>query len=109
MAIPRRQRPMQSGRSAKDAQFNIRMALDNKRKVERAAKVAKQSLTEFAEAAVLERAEEILTRHEQIRLSDRDFDLFVQIMEGNTKPTRVAVREAAEFSQGRMEGSRYHW
>jgi uncharacterized protein (DUF1778 family) len=109
MPVRRRQEQRQNGRVTKDTQFNIRMAPDNKRKVERAAKVAKQTLTEFAESAVLDRAEEILAHHERILLSDRDFDIFVCIMEGDTVPTRTAIREAKEFSRGRMEGSRYHW
>ena len=86
-------------RARKDVQFNIRMAFENKERVERAAKVTKQSLTEFAEAAVLERAEEVLERHERILLSDRDFDAFVRMMNADTKPTKTALREAAEFSQ----------
>ena len=96
-------------RARKDVQFNIRMAVENKERVERAAKVTKQSLTEFAEAAVLERAEDVLRRHEYILLSDRDFDLFVKLMNSDKKPTKTAQREAAAFRRGRMEGSRYYW
>ena len=96
-------------RPRKDVQFNIRMAFENKERIERAAKVTKQSLTEFAEAAVLERAEQVLDRHERILLSDRDFDAFVRMMNAGAKPSKTALREAAEFSQGRMEGARYHW
>ena len=90
-------------------QFNIRMAVENKLKVERAARVANQSLTEFAEAAVVQRAEEVLERQERILLSDRDFERFVQLMTAEAAPTETALREAAEFNQGRMNGSRYHW
>ncbi len=90
-------------------QFNIRMAVDNKLKVERAARVTNQSLTEFAEAAVVQRAEEVLERQERILLSDRDFERFVQLMTAEAAPTEAALREAAEFNQGRTDGSCYHW
>jgi predicted HicB family RNase H-like nuclease len=50
----------------KDVRFNIRMAFENKERIERAAQVAKQSLTESAGAAVLERAKQILDRHERM-------------------------------------------
>ena len=90
-------------------QFNIRMAVENKIKVERAARAANQSLTEFAEAAVVQRAEEVLARQERILLSDRDFARFVVLMTAEADPTETALREAAEFNQGRMDGSRYHW
>ena len=96
-------------RQRKDVQFNFRTALENKEKVERAARIAKQTLTEFAETAVIERAERTLARHESILLSDQDFDRFVELMNAETAPTKTARREAKEFSQGRMGGGRYHW
>lgn len=90
-------------------QFNIRMAVANKTKVERAARVANQSLTEFAEAAVMQRAEEVLERQERILLSDQDFERFVQLMTSDAAPTETAVQEAAAFRQGQSDGSRYRW
>jgi len=90
-------------------QFNIRMAIENKLKVERAARAANQSLTEFAEAAIVQRAEEVLERQERILLSDRDFERFVHLMTADTEPTETALREAAAFNQGQRDGSRYRW
>ena len=90
-------------------QFNIRMALENKTKIVRAARAVNQSLTEFAEAAVVQRAEEVLERQERIALSERDFEQFVRLMTADAEPTETALREAAEFSQGHMDGPRYHW
>ena len=92
-----------------NTQFNIRMAVENKLKVERAARAANQSLTEFAEAAVVQRAEEVLERQERILLSDRDFERFVQLMTSDAEPTETALREAAAFNQGQSDGSRYRW
>ena len=46
---------------------------------------------------------------ERIELSDRDYDLFVEIMTADVEPTALALREVAEFRKGRMEGNRYHW
>jgi uncharacterized protein (DUF1778 family) len=90
-------------------QFNIRMAVENKIKVERAARVVNQSMTEFAEAAVVARAEEVLERQKHILLSNRDFDRFVELMTVDIEPTETALREAAAFNQGHNEGSRYRW
>ena len=92
-----------------NTQFNIRMAVENKSKVERAARAANQSLTEFAEAAVVQRAEEVLERQERILLSERDFERFAALMMADTEPTETALREAAEFNQGKKDGSRYRW
>ena len=90
-------------------QFNIRMAVENKIKVERAARASNQSLTEFAEAAVVQRAEEVLERQQRILLSDQDFERFVRVMTADAEPTETALREAAEFNQGQSDGSRYRW
>lgn len=95
--------------AAQNIQFNIRMAAENKAKVERAARVANQSLTEFAEAAVVQRAEEVLERQERILLSDQNFDRFVALMTTDAEPTETALHDAAEFNQGQMDGSRYRW
>ena len=93
----------------KDVQFNFRMAQENKEIIERAARLSKQTLTEFAETAVIERAASTLARHESIFLSDRDFERFVELMTTDTVPTETARREAKEFGRGRIEGGRYHW
>jgi len=76
------------------------MAVENKLKVERAARAAHQSLTEFAEAAVMQRAEEVSERQKRILLSDRDFARFVQVMTADAEPTETTLHEAAEFNQG---------
>ncbi len=89
--------------------MNIRVAAETKAQIERAAKVSRQSLTEFTTSAVVERAEEVLARYDQIVLSDRDYELFTQMMTAETEPTEIARQEAAEFREGQQEGSRYRW
>ena len=90
-------------------EFSIPIAADNRVKVEQAARFTNQSLSEFAAAAVVERAEEVLQRQAYIQLSDRDFERFVQMMTADTEPTETALREAAIFNQGQMDGPRYRW
>ena len=97
------------GKTRQDVQLNIRMAAETKERIERAAKVARQSLTEFTETAAIERADAVLTSHERIVLSERDYALFQEIMTAETEPTEKALQEAAEFRQGRKHGSRYQW
>ena len=45
----------------------------------------------------------------EIVLSDRDYALFEEIMTQEHEPTELALRGAAEFMSGTMEGSRYRW
>jgi uncharacterized protein (DUF1778 family) len=91
------------------AQFNIRLAVENKEKIERAARAMQQTLTEFAEKAMLASADAVLERQKQIQLSDRDFERFAQMMSEDAEPTETALREAAEFNTGRLSGGRYQW
>lgn len=96
-------------RAQQNTQLNIRMAVENKAKLERAARAANQTLTEFAEAALVQRAEEVLERQERILLSERDFERFVQFMTAEDELAETALQEAAAFNQGQMQGARYRW
>jgi len=94
----------------KDIQFSIRTDSDTKARAARAAEAAQMTLTEFVEAAVRERADEVLARHDQILLSDHDFLLFEELMTRAVEPNDVVRAEAAEFNQGRFDAQgRYHW
>ncbi len=50
-----------------------------------------------------------LTPSEEITLSDRDYELFTKIMTEEREPTELALRGAAEFRAGTMEGTHYFW
>ena len=94
----------------KDIQLSIRTDRDTKSRVERAAGVARMTLTEFVEEAVSGLADEVLARHEQITLSDRDFALFEELMRRSVEPSDLVRAEAAEFNRGRFDAQgRYHW
>ncbi len=45
----------------------------------------------------------------EVVLSDEDFVLFKSMMTADTEPTDIALREAAEFRTGKVDGPRYHW
>ncbi len=102
------QNAAKSGR--KDIQFSIRTDSETKARAARAAEVAQVTLTEFVEAAVRERADEILAQHDQILLSDRDFLLFEELMKRTIEPNDLVRAEVAEFDQGRFDAQgHYHW
>jgi hypothetical protein len=67
-----------------------------------------QSSSRSKLAKQLEATHALPSDHEPILLSDRDFDLFVEMMAADTKPTQTAMREASEFRKGRIKGSRYY-
>jgi uncharacterized protein (DUF1778 family) len=92
--------------TARQVQFNIRMSTKEKQRIEDAARVSRQTITEFTQNALAEKADEILAHHEQIVLSNRDYNQFVAIMTADTEPTEIAKREAAGFKTGKVEGAR---
>lgn len=94
----------------KDIQFSIRTDSATKVRAARAADIARMTLTEFVETAVRERADEILARHDQVLLSDRDFLLFEELMQRAIEPNDLVRSEVADFNQGRFDPQgRYHW
>ena len=70
---------------------------------------SEMSDVEFAFPAQAEVVLEELTLTGAIVLSDRDFERFEKIMAADSEPTELAMRGAAEFRTGKIEGSRYYW
>lgn len=94
----------------KDIQFSIRTDSDTKVRAARAAEVARMTLTEFVESAVRERTDEVLARHDQVLLTDRDFLLFEELMKRAIGPNDLVRAEVADFNRGRFDPQgRYHW
>jgi len=93
----------------RQTQFNIRMSASEKQRIEAAARASRQSLTEFTQSALAEKADEVLARYEEIVLSERDYNQFVAIMTSGSEPTEIAKKEAAEFKAGKVDGARYRW
>lgn len=94
----------------RSVQFSIRTDRDTKARVERAAGVAHMTLTDFVEEAVRGLAEEVLARHEQILLSDRDFAFFEELMTRPVETNALVRSEVTEFNEGRFDAQgRYRW
>jgi uncharacterized protein (DUF1778 family) len=80
--------------SPTQTRINCRVSVAIKRRAEEAAGILGQSITAFTETALSEKAEEVFTRLGVVRLSDRDFEEFLRII---NKPAQVtdALRKAA--------------
>ena len=81
--------------SIRKARLEIRLNPQAKEKIEQAAVVSHQSLTDFVVTSLLRVSEEALERQRVIHLSNRDRDLFLKALEADTRPNR-ALRKAAE-------------
>jgi uncharacterized protein (DUF1778 family) len=77
------------------ARLDIRLNPQAKEKIERAAVVSHQSVTDFVVTSLLRASEEALERQQMIHLTNRDRDLFLAALEKDVRPNLV-LRKAAE-------------
>ncbi len=67
-------------------------------------------LTEPVELAARGLADEPLSPHEQVLLTDRDFQLFEELMTRATEPNALVRSEVEGFNKGHFDAQgRYHW
>lgn len=81
-----------------DARIEFRLPSAVREEIERAAIAQNRSLTDFATAALTETARKVLAeqaQHEHVRLSNRDRDRFLAILDADAPPNR-ALQAAAK-------------
>lgn len=81
------------------ARLNCRVSARIKRQAEEAAALLGQSITDFTESALADKAQAVLERHERILLSERDFARFVAAIENPAEPTEGLKALMAEHRQ----------
>ena len=85
--------------SSEQVRLSCRVSARIKKRAEDAASLLGQSITDFTEAALEEKALAVLEKHERITLSERDFAQFTALLE-NPKPPTLELREAlAEYQR----------
>lgn len=82
-------------KALRGARLDIRLNSKAKEKIEQAAAVSHQSITDFVVTSLLRASEEALERQKLIQLTNRDRDLFLAALETDVRPSR-ALRNAAE-------------
>jgi len=84
-------------KSATKARMNFRLAPEIKERVALAASITGQEMTDFAVAAISERADEIISRHTTIHLSEADHEFFLRALEHQKAPSKRARTAAAKY------------
>ena len=82
-------------RAVRAARLEIRLNAQAKEKIEQAAAVSHQSITDFVVTSLLRASEEALERQQMIQLTNRDRDVFLAALETDVRPNK-ALRKAAE-------------
>jgi uncharacterized protein (DUF1778 family) len=77
------------------ARLDVRLAQRAKEKIEEAALVSHQTLTDFVVTSLLRASDEALKHHQAIRLTNRDRDLFLAALDADERPN-PALRKAAQ-------------
>ena len=75
------------------ARVEFRLPSDEKEVIEQAVRLLGISITEFARPRLLEDARKIVAEHSITRLTDRDRDIFLTMLEADGEPA-AALRKA---------------
>ena len=73
------------------ARLNIRLPLHVKERIEQAAQVSGVSLTDFTIANLSQSADEILERYHFRKLSNRDRDIFLAMLDADDEPNEKLI------------------
>jgi len=90
------------------ARLSCRVSRRIKRRAEEAAALLGQSMTDFTESALADKAQAVLDEHERIVLSERDFARFVASIESPKEPSgrlRTAWNEYEQLKAAQPESN----
>ena len=81
------------------ARLSCRVSSRIKNRAEEAAAILGQSMTDFTESALADKAQAVLEEHERIVLSERDFARFVASIETPKEPSQKLRDAWAEYEE----------
>lgn len=77
----------------------IRLPEEIKELIQEAAELRNQTVTQFILATVVAEAEKIIQRHQVTVLTDRDRDLFLQLLDDPPNPNRALKKAAKRYKK----------
>lgn len=91
------------------ARLSCRVNPRIKQRAEEAAALLGQSMTDFTEAALKEKAEAVLEQFHKIQLSERDFERFATAISAPKPPTAELVAAMQEYERQRSQEPEGNW
>ena len=82
-----------------DARLNFRLSRAIKERIERAAYISGQSVSDFAASTLARCADDILERQNVIRLADADRDFFLALLDADDEPSETDKAAAARYME----------
>lgn len=92
-----------------DARLNFRLSRSVKERIERAALVSGQSVSDFAASALARSADDVLERHQTAVLADQGRDFFLALLGADEAPSEKSQAAAERYRQGQRVGTQYRW
>ncbi len=96
------------GETSGYARVNCRVNARVKQQAAEAASLLGQSMTDFTESALAEKAQAVLERQERIILSERDFARFVAHIEKADAPTSELRAAMADYRRSKTASPNSH-
>ena len=81
------------------ARLNFRLPSEIKERVENAALISGVTVTDFAISALANTAEDVLEKHQVRKLSDRDRDIFLAMLELPPEPNEALKKAVHEYEK----------
>lgn len=88
--------------SRNNSRLSFRLNERNKRLIERAARSAGQTVTQYAIAVLVAEARETLHKSHTTELSQRDSELFLAMLDSDTEPNEALKRAADTYRPQRV-------
>lgn len=85
--------------TTRDTRLDLRLKSEHKALIKRAAELTGQSLTNFATSSLVEHAHQVIQQSETTQLSDRDRNLFLKLLDSDTKPNAALKRAAKAYKK----------
>lgn len=82
------------------SRLNVRISPEIKARIQRAASILGQDLTEFTSNTLNQYAQEIIENHDQILLSEKDYKFFVDALNKPArKPSERSIKALKEYKR----------
>ena len=88
---------------SQDISLEIQISADQKSLIEEAAALSGQPITSFTVSAAIEAARRVVEGHRPIRLSPRDWDRFLNLLDNPPEPNDHLKRATARYKDDVVE------
>lgn len=90
--------------SKSTARLDVRLRQSSKQVIEEAAALSGQALSDYVVSTLISHSTEVLEKHRQILLSNRDRDRFLELLAAEDEPTPDLKKAVKKFNRNSHTG-----